>query len=1123
MLIGFSAAAWAQGVTGTISGAVADPSKSPVPGATVSITSADTGVTVWTGKTNASGVYRAADLPVGNYTIDVQATGFKRQHVARFPLTVDERADVAISLEVGELTQTVDVEGATESQLATDTASLGNTISPNQLQDLPLPSRAVLNLLALTPGVSSGGDISSQGGVSTSQLSINGSRTLNTEFLIDGVSVVTGSTGGPQTLPPADSIQQFKVLASSYSAEYGRASGGVITLVTNSGTNLYHGAVYGYFRNEDFDANPYFSNVLGKPRAEDRYNLFGGKIGGPLSIPKVYNGKNKTFFFLNYEGLMQVSPYSNTSSVPYGAYATGNFSASPTVVAAPTTHTPYPGNIIPASQIDPAALKILALVPAANSSGTLNTTDNVNTNNYVSIGSSHPENNTGVARIDETVSDRIRLFGTFVHFDNYSPTQPVFAGSPLDSAVGNSHTTGYEATAGLTQTWSSTFVSELRFGYFRNNSEIRPPSEGINIQQTLGIGTSYGVAAPEINFGSGQFSMLGTNSNTQRTQIDNNYHATLNNSKVWGNHLLTFGVQLRKNQFDDLNPTGEVNGTFTFDGSITSAKSAADDTINDLGDFLLGKIKTGSYSLPQPLIGRRNHNLAAFVQDDWKIRPNLTLNIGLRWEYESPFTAANNEYSRIDPTTGVVLFAGQNASDTLNLTASKLNFAPRLGVAWSPIQRTVIRAGFGMFYAGIFSDLGGQVLFPGYTVVQSFASLGTGIAQPFSLSQGLPLEATNNVSNPQANIAQFGTPSNPLTLTDYDGFTQVNKLPYAQQWNFGIQREVAKGVMAEVNYVGSHGVHLAINLPTNTVPYSPAIDSAVGLANNSVTTQNARPFPGIGSFNSLNMEGTSTYEALQASVRKQVGSSLTFIVNYTRSKSIDDASGIYSFSQPSGLNLGEVPQQYLNINKGLTEFDRPNDITVALQFRTKGNKWVRNFQIFPMISAHNGLPLYIGQTNENAAQTGTTQQRPELMVPGVGLRTPETPNGTGVQYLLPDTASNFPLAPSGPYFTGSGSARVQVLPVILGDLGRNVVRAPGQFSFNISVGRTVELRERLRFTIRMEAYNAINHTNFSAPATSALAISTNAAGTPIFNSTTYGLITGTGQARFLQLVARFDF
>lgn len=1119
--IAFGSFAWAQSLTGIISGTVTDPTKAPVAAAALTITNADTGVKAWTGKTNESGVYRAPDLPVGRYNLVVEAAGFKHVQISNFTLSVDQRADIDVTLQLGAVAETVTVEGSSAGQLATETASLGNTITPSQLQDMPLPSRAVLNLLILTPGVSSGGDITSQGGLSTSQLSINGSRTLNSDFLIDGVSVVTGSTGGPQTLPPADSIGEFKVLASSYSAEYGRTSGGIITMITASGNNTYHGAAYGYFRNEAMDANNYFNNVIGKKRPEDRYNLFGGKFGGPLSIPKVYNGKNRTFFFINYEGLIQASPYSNTSSVPYGAYAAGNFSASPTVVDNPTTKTPFPNNTIPTNLLNPAALKILSLVPGTNSPGTLNKTDNIATNNFVSIGSSHPTNNTGMARIDETISDHTRLFATFVHFNNYSPVAPTFPGSPLESSVGVTETTGYENTLGLTQTWSPTFITDLRFGYFRNNSEIVPPSDGINDLQTLGIANQYGVAAPEINISG--FSMLGTNSNTLRTQIDNNYQFIVNNNKSIGNHLLQFGAQLRKNEFDDFNPIADVNGSYTFDGSISSPKNASGDAINALADFLLGDIKTSSYSLPQPLIGRRNYNFGLYVQDAWKLRPNLTVNFGLRWEYESPFTAAHNEYSRVDPTTGQVLFAGQNGvSDTLNLTASKLNFAPRVGVAYSITPKTVIRSGFGIFYAGIFSDLGGQVLFPGYNVEQAFANLGTGVPQPFSLSQGMPSVVTNNPANPQANIAQFNSPSNPLTLTDYDGFTQVNKLPYAEEWNFGVQREILKGVIADVNYVGAHGVHMAVNLPTNTVPYNPAIDTAVANANTTLTTQEARPYPSIGSFNSLNMEGTYTYQALQTSVRRQFGDNLAFVVNYTRSKSLDDASGIYSFSQPSGLNLGQFPQQFLGLNKGLSEFDRPNDFTATVQYRTKGNRWERGFLIAPILTAHTGLPLYIGQTNENAAQTGTAQQRPDYLATGASLFTPEVANGTGIQYLLPATASNFPLAPTGPYFSGTGASRVLELPASIGTLGRNVVRSPGQVDTNIAVGRAFNLRERLKFTIRLEAYNVLNHTNFSPPASS-LTVSATAAGTPYFNSPSYGLITAAGQSRFLQLAARFDF
>src|SRR5579871_62255 len=1113
---------FAQSLTGIISGTVADPSKAPVAAANVTITNADTGVKVWSGATNGDGLYRAPDLPVGRYNISVEATGFKRQQVSNVPLNVDQRAAIDIVMQLGSVAETVTVEGSGAGQLQTETGSLGSTVTPSELQDMPLPSRNPLNLLILTPGVSSGGDITGQGGLSTSQLSINGSRTLNSDFLIDGVSVVTGSTGGPQSLPPTDSLAEFKVLASDYSAEYGRTSGAIISMVTRSGTDSYHGAAYGYFRNEALDANNFFNNANSKQRPEDRYNLFGGKIGGPLTIPKLYNGRNHTFFFVNYEGLIQASPFSNTSSIPYGGYLSGNFSASKTVVDNPATKTAFPSNTIPAALLNPAAMKILALVPAPNSVGTLNATDNISTNNLVSVGSSHPLTNTGMARVDEVVNDKLRFFWTFVHFNNFSPIQPTFPGSPLDSSVGDSQTTGYESTVGMTKTWSATFISDVRFCFFRNNSEIRPPSDGINDQATLGIANQFGIASPEFNISG--FSMLGTNTNTLRTQIDNNYQTIVDNTKSVGRHLIQFGLQFRRNQFDDFNPTADVNGAYTFDGSLTSAKNAGGDGINALADFLLGDIKTSSYSLPQPLIGRRNFNLAFYAQDSWKWKPSVTINFGLRWEYESPFTAAHNEYSRVDPTTGQVLFAGASGvSDTLNLSAPKTDFAPRLGVAYHVLPRTVIRTGVGIFYAGIFSDLGGQVLFPGYNVEQSFANLGTGVAQPFKLSQGMPYVATNNASNPQANIAQFNSVANPLVLSAYDGFTEV-KQPYAEQWNFGIEQQLPKGIIGDVNYVGSHGVHMAVNLPTNYPPFNIAIDNQLALTNTSTATNLARPFPTIGSFNSLNFEGTASYEALQLSARRNIGENLAFVVHYTRSKSLDDASGIYSFSQPSGLNLGEVPQAALGINKGRSEFDRPNDFTAAMRYTTKGNKWVRGFFIDPIISIHNGLPIYIGQTNENAAQNASFQQRPNVVNPGVSLTVPETANGTGVQYLLPATSANFPLTPTGPFATGSGAARLLVLPASLGNLGRDVVRSPNQIGANLAVGRIFALRERLKMTVRMEAYNLPNHTNFT-PSSSIgqLPISSNSAGQPVFNAPNFGLITSAGQARFFQFAARFDF
>jgi hypothetical protein len=775
--------------------------------------------------------------------------------------------------------------------------------------------------------------------------------------------------------------------------------------------------------------------------------------------------------------------------------------------------------------INPAALKILSLLPKPNSSGTLNKADNILINNYVSVGASHPETNTGLARFDESISTKTRLFGTFFHFNSFSPTTPAFPGSPLENQVGGSQTTGYESTVGLTQVWNSSLITEFRFGFFRNNSEIRPPTAGIDATSVFGIASTFGNAAPSFTingFGTGTTTNLGTNSNTLRTQIDNNYQTIVNTTKSLGNHLILFGGELRKNQFDDFNPVADVNGSYTFDGSITSAKNTSGDAINALADFLLGDIKNSSYSLSQPLIGRRNYNVGFYVQDDWKIKPNLTLNLGVRWEYESPLTTANNFYSRVDPGTGVVLFAGKNASKTLNLTASKLNFAPRVGFAYNVVPKTVIHSGFGIFYAGIFSDLGGQVLFPGYNVVQAFTNLGTGVAQPFSLSQGMPHVATNNPNDPQANIAQFNSPSNPLTLTAYGGFTKARPSPYAEEWNLGVQQELPKQVIFDLNYVGSTGVHLAVNLPTNTVPYNPAIDDAVAKANTNLAMQQARPFPTIGGFNSLIMIGSSSYNALQASVNRRFGNNLAFTASYVWSKSIDDASGLYSFSQPSGLNLGQFPQLSLAINRGLSEFDRTNAFNAAIEYQTTGNRWVRNFEIFPMLSIQTGLPLYIGQSNTNPAQTATNQQRPNYVNRNVSLRTSQTLNGTGIQYLLPVSDPSFPLAPTGPFFVGSGSARTQVLPTQIGTLGRNVVRAPGQMDFNISAGRAFEITERLKFTLRVEAYNAVNHTNFQAPS-GVLPLSSTSAGVPYFNAPSYGLITAANQSRFLQLAARFDF
>jgi outer membrane receptor protein involved in Fe transport len=1101
-----------QVLTGTISGTVTDPSGAVVPGAAVTIVNEGTGVTVWRGVTNESGVYRAPSLPVGRHKVIVELSGFKREEVTGINLTVDERAAVNVALQLGAVDVSITLDSENVARLATESSSLGNTIDTAQVQNLPLPSRNILNLLSLTAGISSGGDATS---INASQLSINGSRTVNSEFTVNGLSVVSGSTGGVQTLPPTDAIREVRVLTSAYSAEYGRTSGGTVNVITDSGTNQYHGALYEYFRNEDLNANNFFNNVLGKRRSQDRYNLFGGKLGGPLQIPKLYNARRPAFFFFNYEGLRQSSPYFSTSTVPDTAFRSGDFSNSKTAVYDPMTNAQFSGNIIKSDRIDKAAAKILSVLPAPNSPGSFDPVSGITVNNLVEIGSTKPSNNSYTGRIDENLSERDRFFGAVTYFNNQSPGQPKITG-PLENNTGPGVTIGNQIVVGYTHTFSPSLLFEARMGYWRNNSAITPPSLGLDVQSVLGIQRSVGPAAPTFNING--YSQYGLNSNTLRSQIDNNFQWNASATKAWGNHLVKLGFDLRKDQFNIYNPGGTGNsgwftGNYTFNGEITSPTHNSGNPVNAMADFLLGTVKSSGYALPQPPAGRRNSNLGLYVQDDWKAAQKLTLNLGLRYEYEAPMTSSNNIYSRVDPVTGQVLFAGINASPSLNLSATRWNFAPRVGLAYNVLPKTVIRAGYGVFYSQIFSDLGAQVLFPGYTISQSFGSLGTGIAQPFSLSQGMPLVAVQNLQSPQTTLGQFGL-TNPLSASA--SFAQAGPLPYASQWNFGVQREVARGLILEANYAGSSGVHLPLNLPYNRIPFSAATQAAQ--VNTQAFTQSLRPFPSVAAFSAISMAGHSSYHGVQLTARRQYGTNLSFIANYTRSKSLDDGSGLFSFSQPETFDEGQFPADFRKFDRAVSAFDRPNTFTAALQYRTSGPAWLRNIEFDPIITARDGLPTSITQNNLNSAARGL---RPNL-ISNTSIYTHPTANGTGIQYLLPVSAADFPLGTVGPLFTGTGASRTLLLPAGIGSLARNSVRTPGEFDLDLAVGRDFPIREHVQFRLRAEAFNILNHTNFREPNTS-LTVTTSAQGQAVFNSPGFGIITAARAARFMQLVGRIEF
>ena len=477
-----------QTVTATVHGVISDSSGGMVVGAHVMLTNRDTRVIAFSGNSDSAGRYTASAIPPGAYTISAEHPGFKRMDIPNVELTVGQTAEVDLRLSPGETTQSITVTAeVVGAHMDTNTSSVSTLITPSDVTDIPLPTRDPMNLLTLVAGVSTGG---TGGAVNTSMLSINGSRTLNTEVRLDGTSVLESNAGIVSPLPSPDALQEFRIQTSAYSAESGRTSGGTVTAMVKSGTNVLHGSGYELFRNELMDANQFFNNNRSIPRQADHYNQFGAALGGPIIIPKIYNGRNKTFFFYNIDQTIAESSSTPTNSVPSAAFKSGDFSSASIAVYDPLSNTPFPGNVIPSTRLDPVAMKVMSLVPLPNTGGTPDPQNSRSINNYVypqKLLATDPKN---TGKIDQTIGERIRMFGSVNSWATNSPVgATVPSGILNDSAIGDTRH-GYETSYGLTLVNSPTFVTEIHFGFNRWVDEEAFASTGPNVAQALGIGRS---------------------------------------------------------------------------------------------------------------------------------------------------------------------------------------------------------------------------------------------------------------------------------------------------------------------------------------------------------------------------------------------------------------------------------------------------------------------------------------------------------------------------------------------------------------------------------------------------------------------------------------------------------
>ena len=1126
-LIPGAGVAYAQNTNATISGQVVDPAGALIPNAEVLIVNQDTGVTILSAKTDSAGAFVAAQVIPGTYRITVSAPGLRTNVIDDLQATVAQVTTVVVKMQIGLGAESVTVYAKGE-QLDSGTSDISTLIAPSDVQNFPLQQRVTENLLAFIPGVAHGGAGDS---MNTSQLSINGSRTLNTEVLLNGVSTIIASTGTPATLPSPDGVDSFRVLTTNAPAEYGRTSGAVITVNTISGTNVYHGNAYGLVRNEALDANTYFNKlninsttgaVTRRPR--DRFYQAGGSIGGAVRIPHFYNGHDKTFFFVNYDHTISPSTTNLAETVPTQAQRNGDLSNALSttdangqprkaqIIYQPTGKTSPAFTNNQVGPIDPAAKAILALLPLPNTVGVYDPADNRYTNNWTDQQTFNNTQNKIVARVDEVVTPKDRVIFNLYRYTTSTPNAVTYDSPLLNTTWLCTCNNAWLPSVDYTRVWNSKLIMDLNMGFFRNVVIRVPPGLSSTAAQQLGIASLPISQTPEIT--DPGISNIGPATNTNQVNITNTFTPFGTIIKVFGPNTFKTGASLRKNEFNSFNPATSPDGLFQFDGSITN-HGASGNPNTGIADFLLGTVKTASYEQVQPETGRRNYNLGFFFQDDWKFNQKLTLNLGVRYEYESPLTIATNIYSRIDPATGVLLAAGINGtSNSLNIATPTENFSPRIGAAYSFNNKTVIRAAFGTFYGTIFQNLGGQLAYPGFDNTISYNNLGTAVAQPFSLSQGMPIQPASNLNAPFGPV-QAATVANPYSPAI--SFNNQTHMPLVQQWNFGVERQLPLSLTMEVNYVGNHAVHLSYNLNENVVPLASV--PAVTLANTSLATQNSLQFPTLKGFTTNNNIGKSNYNALQATVRRQFNSRLTVLSNYTYAKSLDDGSTIYNFSAPNGTANSQYPVDSPNkiADYGVSNIDTKHTLNIAATYTTPGPWWVRNWHISPAFFGRTGLPLNVTQSGEIPGASQRPNGNPQLL-----KLSNHTLNGAALQYFDSATDPNFPLTPSGPVYNTIGGVRTQIVATGFGSVPRDALRVPGEVDFDASVSKDFKLFERLNFNFRMDAFNVINHANFTAPSGSLSVTETGTTAT-FATSSGFGQITGTQSQRQMQASGRFFF
>lgn len=1077
-----AAALLAQSNLSTITGIVTDPTGAVVAACEVSIVNTETGL-VSRAATNASGTYNAPSLVPGQYRVEMQAAGFKKKQIGGVVLQTGQELRLDAALEIGAVSESVEVQ-ATVTPLQQESAEISETYTSNEIQNMPINGRSPYALLDLAAGVVASGDDPSEPDYAGNS-SINGSRKGTNAFTVDGASTVhVGGIG--ERVGSIESISEFKLYSHTYSAEFGRTSGGVVQFQVKSGTQKLHGTAYEYRRESAFNANSWANNARGIQQESRSRNEFGATLGGPVPFLK-----NRAFIFLSYEGIRDQQPITRMRTIPAGTVRTGNFAGYSTVINDPLSSAAFPGNVIPASRLDRAALKFLELFPEPNSTGSLNTRYGIRTSNWVRSTASLQPGNYAVTRTDYNPTEKDKIFLTFSIINEGPRDEGRDFENVLNTVAGPRTRDMRRATFGYTRFLKPNLTNEYTVFIQRDPRMIDPWNPDYDVTSQLGIQRKVGQAMPQIQL-SGGYGNYGNSGIDHRVVQPGG----MTDSVTWlrNRHTLKFGAQVFQNQFW-YESAGAGSGSYAFNGELTGlGLPGRDNPINSLADLLLGAVKTAQAPVPQIGITRANYNLGLFVNDTWKVTRRLNLNLGLRYEFETRQIVKNNVYSRIDTRTGQLLVAGRNASRNLNLENDYFNLSPRFGAAYSLDKDTVVRTGFAVFRSNFWVDNGNLVSYPGWTYTQSYVDQGLGRAQQFRLSEGFPVSGAS-VPDP-LELFRAATVQRPLSV-GAASYGPTKELPRTVQWNFGVQRAVGWRTVVDMAYVASRSTNLARSVPSN----NPMLDRAAEVSIQRVPIQQVRPFPALTAFNSVWYDGSSWYNALQFKAVRRFHAGFSLNASFTFSKNMDTVSAVADSFQ--------IPWQYPEIERALSSLDRTRSLGLGwvwdLPFGKNrpffsGNRAVSmllaGFQVNGILKVADGLPFTITQRSTNLILSA---QRPDVIDPSKLSGRVKEPsfNGSSRRWLIAPTDPGFPFVQSG--------------PTAIGNLGRNTSREPGFVNLNLSIFREFRLSERFKLQFRGEGYNALNHVNYREPAN-----------TEITNAN-FGLINQAATARQVQLGLRLSF